>query len=125
MRITAKALRSQGWWAVEVPEVVGLHTQVKRLDQVPKMVAEAASLLTGKPESDFDVEVLPDLPDDSELTKAVAEYVAKQIKLRELQREVQGEARAVATALHAKGVTYREIGAVLGVSHQRVHQLVS
>lgn len=45
--LTARCARSEGWWAVEVPEVPGLFTQARRLDQVPEAVVDAASLLTG------------------------------------------------------------------------------
>ena len=62
MDLTAHATRSGAWWAVEVPAIAGLHTQAKRLDQVPAMVADAAAALTGDPASSFSVEVVPHLP---------------------------------------------------------------
>ncbi len=58
--LTAQATRSTGWWAVSVDEVDGLFTQARRLDQVPAMVLDAAAMLTGLPESDFDVTVSTD-----------------------------------------------------------------
>lgn len=59
-QVIAKATRSGDWWAVEVPEVPGLFTQAKRLEQVPAMVRDAVSLLT-----DFDAdEVEVELPTD-------------------------------------------------------------
>lgn len=45
MNVTAKAQRSGGWWAVEVPEIDGLFTQAKCLGQIPAVVADAAALL--------------------------------------------------------------------------------
>jgi predicted RNase H-like HicB family nuclease len=45
MQVTAKAKRSGDWWAVEAPEIPGLFTQAKRLDQVADMVADAAEML--------------------------------------------------------------------------------
>lgn len=57
MKLTANATRSDGWWAVDVPEIEGLFTQARRLDQVPAMVQDAAALLTGRPETDFEVVV--------------------------------------------------------------------
>ena len=62
--LTARSTRSGGWWAVEVPEVQGLFTQARRLDQVTAAVLDAAALLTGRPESDFDVVVVPVLDAD-------------------------------------------------------------
>ena len=44
-KVTAIAQRSEGWWAIEVPEIPGLFTQTRRLDQVDKMVRDAAKML--------------------------------------------------------------------------------
>lgn len=43
--VTAIAERSDGWWAVEVPEIPGLFTQARRLDQIDGMVRDAARML--------------------------------------------------------------------------------
>ena len=61
MELTAHCQRHEGWWIVTVPSVRGLHTQVRRLDQVEAMVKDAASLLFDRPESDFSVTVVPEL----------------------------------------------------------------
>ena len=57
MELTADCTRYDGWWVVTVPGVRGLHTQVRRLDQVEAMVKDAASLLLDRPESDFTITV--------------------------------------------------------------------
>lgn len=57
MKITARVFRSERWWAMEVAEP-RIHTQARTLDEVPMMVLDAASLLTERPESDFEVEVV-------------------------------------------------------------------
>ena len=58
MKVTAQATRSGKWWAVEVPEIPGLFTQARRLDQVVEAVADAASML-GHPQ--VEVEIVPQL----------------------------------------------------------------
>ena len=45
MNVTAIAQRSGDWWAIEVPEIPGLFTQTRRLDQTDDMVRDAAKLL--------------------------------------------------------------------------------
>ncbi|WP_212741332.1 hypothetical protein [Bifidobacterium moukalabense] len=45
INVTAIAERCDGWWAVEVPEIPGLFTQARRLDQIDGMVGDAAGLL--------------------------------------------------------------------------------
>ena len=53
--VTAIAERSDGWWAVEVPEIPGLFTQARCLDQIDGMVRDAARML-GREISDVRVE---------------------------------------------------------------------
>lgn len=49
--LTAIVRKSEGWYAVEVPEIPGLFTQTGRFGHIRDMVADAAALL------------LPDVPD--------------------------------------------------------------
>ena len=53
--VTAIAERSDGWWAVDVPELPGLFTQARRLDQIDGMVRDAAQML-GKEIGDVKLE---------------------------------------------------------------------
>lgn len=53
MELTAFCHRSEGWWAIEVPEIPGLYTQARKLSQVKMMVLDAATLLTDRPAGDF------------------------------------------------------------------------
>lgn len=62
MRVTALCTRSDGWWAVDVPEVDGAITQARRLDQVPAMVVDAVALLTGEDPTTIEVDVQPEIP---------------------------------------------------------------
>ncbi|MDG4771697.1 type II toxin-antitoxin system HicB family antitoxin [Solwaraspora sp. WMMD792] len=39
--------RVGNWWAISVPELKGVHTQARRLDQVAAMAREAIALLLG------------------------------------------------------------------------------
>lgn len=43
--VRAECRRSGGWWAVDSPDVPGLHTQARRLADVPGMVRDAALML--------------------------------------------------------------------------------
>lgn len=54
--------RSGGWWAISVPEINGLHTQVRRLDQAEDMAREAIALMLDADPADIRVEVQPELP---------------------------------------------------------------
>lgn len=121
MRVWARATRSGSWWAVEVPDVEGAFTQTKRLDQVPAMVADAVSLLTGTPADEIQVDVQPQLDEQLEadlhdLRVLWNEVAAKQHKASLRTREV------VAT-LRGQGLSVRDVGQIIGLSPQRVSQL--
>ncbi|WP_312775585.1 type II toxin-antitoxin system HicB family antitoxin [Corynebacterium variabile] len=43
-QLTATATRTEGWWAVSVPEVDGLFTQARHLNEIPAMIRDALTL---------------------------------------------------------------------------------
>lgn len=119
-RVTAEHTRS-GWWALEAPEV-GAVSQTRRLDHAADEMREAIAYLAAVDEDDVEVMVVPIVP------KEVREAMQNAQRLREeaqrANRDAAAEARRAAHTLHAAKYTYRDIGAVMGVSHQRAEQLV-
>jgi predicted RNase H-like HicB family nuclease len=123
VKVTAKVTRSGGWWAVAVPELPGVFTQAKRLDQVGSMVADAvATMLDDVSAGEVEVELLPDLPDvvSEHLTaarKAVEDAATASAlasrRMREAVQELRGEL----------DLSTRDAAILLGVSHQRVSQI--
>jgi predicted XRE-type DNA-binding protein len=120
MQVTAIATRSGGWWAIEVPELPGLFTQARRLDQIPDVVADAAQMLTG---DDVDVAVKAILPDDLQVT--VERVRAQASEAQAAQRRAAEDVRALVSRLRTQGLSVRDVGTVLGVSPQRVSQLAT
>lgn len=118
MRVTAVATRTGRWWAVEVPELPGLFTQARRLDQVAAVVTDAARLLT---DVAVEVTVRPVLPDD--IQSAVERLRAEAAEADKAQQRAAEDVRALVSSLRAKGFSVRDVGTVLGVSPQRVSQL--
>lgn len=122
-RYTARCSRSGAWWAIVVPEVPGVYTQARRLDQAEDMARDAIALLLDVPPDSFDVEVHPELPADVEA--ALAELDTARREASDAQAHLTASARQAAAALvNTLGVTVRDAGALLGVSHQRVDQLL-
>jgi len=122
-RYTATARRTDGWWIVQCDQHPGALSQVKRLDQAAEEHREAIAFVAEVPVDEVDVEVRPALPPElaDELDRASA--LAASARRDE---EVTGQKRReVARRLAEDGLTVRDIGAVLGVSYQRAHQLVS
>ncbi|MFI2709146.1 hypothetical protein ACH495_03305 [Micromonospora sp. NPDC018662] len=117
MKYTATCVRSGGWWAITVPELSGLFSQARRLDQVEGMAREAIALLLDVDPQSFDVEVQPDMP--QEVTRARKARSA----LRKAEESAEEATITAVRALLAKGYTVRDAGALLGISAQRVSQL--
>lgn len=121
MKITAVARRSGSWWAVEVPEVEGVFTQARRLDQVADMAADAVAVMLDADPGTIKVTVEPHTGKDS--------LIAQAREARETADRAADEAskvmRHAARELVADGLTVRDVGRVMGISHQRVSQLVS
>lgn len=116
--VTAEATRSGGWWAVEVPEIPGLFTQTRRLDQVDGMVRDAARMLGVEVGQ---VTVLPKLGEQdermiAELLDARREAVEARSRASELAREAVG-------VLRSRGMTVRDVAGIIGVSPQRISAL--
>lgn len=114
---TATCRRIGDWWAISVPEVKGVHSQAKRLDQVDAMARDAIAVMLDIDPASFHVRVEPDVPVE------VAEAVQARTALREAEARAEEATRRAAVALLRQGYSVRDAGRVLGVSHQRVSQI--
>ncbi|MHB2023336.1 MAG: hypothetical protein ACYCO3_08410 [Mycobacteriales bacterium] len=112
------------WWAIEVPQVRGVHTQTRRLDQVEGMTREAIALLLDVPADSFDVSVEPLLDPDVQATVSAATEASE--KARGAAKDAGRLQREAARTLLAKyRLTVRDAGTLLRLSPQRVSQLAA
>jgi predicted RNase H-like HicB family nuclease len=51
-----------GWWTIEVPEIPGVFSQARHLNQAEEMARDAIALMLDVPEDSFDVVVEAQLP---------------------------------------------------------------
>ena len=122
-RFTVTAERGRtGWWVTECAEV-GAVSQVRRLDQVSDDIREAVAYLAGLPEDDVAIDVVPVLP------QAYQEHAARAKEEREKEARAReraaAESRMAARALREAGLALRDVGTVMGISHQRASQLLA
>ena len=117
-------VRDDGWWIMHarIPRSI-VYSQAKRLDDVEPMIRDAiAGVLDVNPES-FAIELSFDLD------AAVLDQVnrAREISLQatEVQERASRESRAAVHALRQEGLTLKEAGYFLGITPQRVAQLLS
>lgn len=117
-RVTAR--RSGNWWALDVPDLPGVHSQTKRLDQAEAEVREAIAVMLDCEEDSFDIEIEPDLGGD---LKAAMANLAEAKLLADAAADVaRQELRRTVVVLTA-ALSQRDVGTLLGISFQRVHQI--
>lgn len=119
---TAKATRTGTWWAIEVPEVEGVFTQARRLEQVEDVTREAIALMLDVAEDSFDVALSVDLP------MSWAVWLEELRAAQEVQALVEARTsallRVVAAQLRDAGLPVRDVGTIMGRSAQRISQLL-
>lgn len=120
---TVTARRTGDWWALEVPDVPGAYSQCKRLEQAADLAREAIALVLDKDEADIDVTVEPQLPDE------MAELVDSIHQAREAMEKIVREAQQMQVTLihdlvNECHLSYRDVGQIVGISHQRVSQVL-
>lgn len=124
----ARCTRERDWWSIEIvaqgpPSEALCYTQARRLIQAEGMARDAiATLLEVDPDS-FHVVVIPQLRDD--LEQLVTARRDARIHASEAAESASRADAATARALVEAGITVRDAGQILGVSHQRVHQMVT
>jgi hypothetical protein len=114
--------REPGWWIVQIPEL-DLTIQARRLGDVEKNARDAIAALLDVGIGSFDLEQDVRAPAGvvQELDEARALMDRASI-LREESADRIG--RAVEKLIKDFGLTMREAGRLLGLSHQRIAQLV-
>ena len=125
MRQTYKVIvdYEDGGWVLTFPALGPGATEAKRLDLAERMARSYISLLTETDADSFDVDIEPRLLGEwGELLANI--QTAKQTAL-EAQDAAAASSRQAVAALTAEGLPMRDIGAILGISYQRVAQLKS
>lgn len=115
--------REGRWWMVAVPQLDGL-TQARRLDEVEQMAREYIAVSTDVPLSKVAVEVTSMDARGQDLLEAKTLVDGLRRRAKDLEALVAELTREVASALTDADVPVRDVSKVLGVSHQRVSQLV-
>ncbi|MDG4829961.1 type II toxin-antitoxin system HicB family antitoxin [Solwaraspora sp. WMMD1047] len=111
--------RVGNWWAISVPELKGVHTQARRLDQVAAMAREAIALLLETDPAAISIEVYPELPGT-----VVAALDARRTA-RDADEKAEQATTTAVRALLGDGYTVRDAGALLGLSPQRISQIAA
>ena len=115
-----EARRSAGWWALTVPELPGVHSQVRRLEQAPAMVTDAIALA-------FDpacVKLAGPIPVvNPELDELLQSTRERRQQLARLRVDVDLLSRKLAHDMASQGIPVRDIATALDISFQHAAKL--
>ena len=124
MRYTVRAERGDGpVWVLQCLEHPGAISETRRLAEAPALMREAISWVADVPEADVEVDVQPVLP--GEVSNDLERLRAGVAAMKSCQKDVGVLSSRVAASLRAEGLTGVDVAAVLGVSPQRVSQLLA
>ena len=117
-------VRDEGWWIMHarIPRTI-IYSQARRIDDIEFMIRDAiAGALDVDPQS-FAIELFFDL--DSDVLEQVHRAREVSLQAAEVQERASRESRAAVHALREQGLTLKEAGYFLGVTPQRVAQLLN
>lgn len=110
-----------GWWVARIPKVRGCHTQGRSIAQARTRIREALAACLGNDTTARKA----DFAEEIRLPRALSSNVAKVAQLAKAFESLQRERTKAARRLAAQGISVRDAGEILRLSHQRVQQLVS
>ena len=120
MNVTANATRAGKWWAIEVPQIPGLFTQVRRLDQIDGMVRDAARTMGYEVES---LTVKPVLADEE--STMLSELNTARTDAKHAQEHASALTRTAIRTLRAQGLTLQDVATLVNLTPQRVSALLA
>jgi hypothetical protein len=118
--IIAAAERDGRYWLIRIDGRPELFTQAVRLDLAEEMVRDLVATYDHVDRDSFDVRVRPKLPEDVEEALDALDHV------RTLESIGVAISRALAVELvRTEGLSLRDAGRILQLSHQRIGQLLA
>jgi predicted RNase H-like HicB family nuclease len=116
-------LDESGWWVASVKGVRGCHTQGRTIEQARKRIREALGLYIAHADR---VGLIDDvvLPKSARLLIKRVESTRKRADEEALKLQ-DSRIKAAKVLTKDMGVSLRDAGELLGVSHQRVQQLLT
>lgn len=121
--VTAERGRDPRIWVLQCQEVPAAISQTRRLADAPVLMREAIAFVADVEEQHIEIDVVLELPRD--LMSEVREAKGAIRQLASAQTATARLSRKAAADLKGAGLTGADISAVLGVSPQRVSQLLS
>ena len=116
--------REGKWWMIDVPAIDGL-TQAHRLSEIKDMAVSLIAITLDVPASKVGVNIVAIIVDGTDLVERRREIDNEREAARQAEGKVSELMVDLVRKLNADHVPLRDIGEAVGVSFQRVHQLLS
>lgn len=112
-----------GVWLARIEEVPEVHTYGRTLPKAEAHLRDALALWLEAREEELTIVPIYDLPSDA--VDAIS--LAGQWRVRAAETDARSAQQTIRACLllQEAGLSQRDIGGLLGLSHQRVHQLLS
>ena len=113
---------ADGWWVASVRGVKGCHTQGRTIAEARRRIREALGLFVDHAER---ASLKDDVRLPADLRTLLRRYLRARAKAAEAKEEAAHLSRKVVADLGKRlGLSVRDVGELVGRSHQRVQQLV-
>lgn len=114
--------RDGRWWMIEVPAIDGL-TQARRVSEIEDMAISLIATVADVPASEVEVVIKSVAVGDVDALQVAREVERLRADAQAAEVRASEAARMAVRDLVARQAPTRDIGELLGVSHQRVSQL--
>lgn len=117
--------REDGAWLADVPELEGAHTYARTLPALDRAVREVVVLAADRPDEDMPaLQLVYDYrTGDPDVDVTATEIRTLRAQADQLATTATARTRAAAVLLVQRGLSVRDVAAILGISPQRVSQL--
>lgn len=123
MEFTSTARKDGRWWVVQCDQVPGALSQVTRLEDAADHQREAISMVMDIDESEINVSLIFGI--EGRVRDLLDAAVAKRDEAERLAGAASAEIALAVRTLSDDQVSMRDIGTIIGVSHQRVGQILT
>ncbi len=122
-KYTAKYERDEdGWWIVEVKEVQGCRSDGRTINEARRRIRQALALFVDDAKG---AEIVDDVRLPGEARRALRRMTAARVKAETARAAAAaGDIQAVRVMTRDLGLSVRDTGELVGLSFQRVQQLV-